>query len=122
MTRRNSMYYLTDFARPKGSKDKVQRKKRNLRIREGAIGALLGGGEYLAREARNKKVWNRTHKGKAPYTLKNVAKGAILPSLIGAGIFLGANEINNRINEKFIKDNYYPFARRKQLKTLYRVD
>jgi hypothetical protein len=53
MTRRNSMYYLVDFARPQGAKDKEPRKRRgtlgNLVIGTG-VGAIggAGAGKYLS--------------------------------------------------------------------------
>lgn len=58
MTRRNLMYYLADFARPQGAKDKEPRKRRgtlgNLAIGTG-IGALggLGAGGYLSNRFMN---------------------------------------------------------------------
>lgn len=45
MTRRNSMYYLSSFARPQGAKDKQKRKSRALNVAsKTAIGAGVGAG------------------------------------------------------------------------------
>ena len=115
------MYYLADFARPKGSKDKIQRKKRHHRAIAGVIGALGGTKAHYLLNARNKKVWDKLHKGKVAYTAQNILKGAIVPSLVGAGTVLTINELGNRLAERRIAKNKNPLVRRKKLERLYDV-